>query len=79
MTKEVTDTWIVETRDEAVLGIGRYYQGEKLIGLFNFSDQPRRVGVDELGEYKNLLTGEEINKYDMILMPGDFVWMICEF
>ena len=28
---------------------------------------------------KNLLTGEEINKYDMILMPGDFVWMICEF
>jgi amylosucrase len=75
----LADTWIVETRDEAVLGIGRYYQGEKLIGLFNFSDQPRRVGVDELGEYKNLLTGEEINKYDMILMPGDFVWMICEF
>ena len=75
----LADTWIVETRDDAVLGIGRYYQGEKLIGLFNFAAEPRRFGVDELGEFTDLLTGESVNKYDMILPPGGFYWLICEF
>ena len=32
------DVWIVETWNEHILGIGRYYMGQKLIGLFNFSD-----------------------------------------
>ncbi|MBQ7060008.1 MAG: amylosucrase [Firmicutes bacterium] len=75
----LADTWIVETRDEAVLGIGRYYQGEKLIGVFNFAAEPKRFGVDELGEFKDVLTGEDVNKYDMILPPGGFYWLICEF
>ncbi|MBO4887676.1 MAG: amylosucrase [Firmicutes bacterium] len=75
----LADTWIVETRDDAVLGIGRYYQGEKLIGVFNFASEPKRFGVDELGEFKDVLTGEDVNKYDMILPPGGFYWLICEF
>ena len=75
----MADTWVVETRDDAVLGIGRYYQGEKLIGVFNFAAEPRRFGVDEYGDFTDLLTGENLNKYDMILPPGGFTWMICEF
>ena len=75
----MADTWVVETRDDAVLGIGRYYQGEKLIGVFNFAAEPRRFGVDEYGDFTDLLTGENLNKYDMILPPGGFIWMICEF
>mgnify|MGYP007025204388 CR=1 FL=1 len=31
------DTWTVDTFDSSVLCIGRYYEGEKILGLFNFS------------------------------------------
>ena len=30
------DTWTVETWDKSILCIGRYYDGDKIYGLFNF-------------------------------------------
>ena len=36
--ESAADTWIIETWNDHVLGIGRYYKGEKLIALFNFND-----------------------------------------
>ena len=35
------DTWTIETWEPAVLCMGRYYDGEKIIGLFNFSEQEK--------------------------------------
>ena len=75
----LADTWIVNTREKAVLGIGRYYQGEKLIGLFNFGETQKRLSIDELGEYRDLLTDEKVNKWDIILPPGGFAWIYCDF
>ena len=73
------DTWIVDTRDDGVLGIGRYCRGEKLVGLFNFSDREKRVSLTELGDYRDLLTGEEADKFAVTLPSGGFRWLLCDF
>ncbi len=73
------DTWIVETGDDAVLGIGRYYLGEKLVALFNFGEGEKRLCIDELGAFSDLVTGETRNKQDLTMGPGTFLWLICDF
>ena len=73
------DVWIVNTRSDSVLGIGRYFRGEKLVALFNFAADERTVNIDELGEYTDLLTGEAADKWHVTLPAGGFVWMLCDF
>ena len=73
------DVWLLLTGDDAVLGIGRYYKGEKLAALFNFSDGERRVPVNTPGSFTDLLTGEAVDKTGVLLPPGGFVWLICDF
>ena len=54
------DTWTIETWEQSVLCIGRAYGGEKLIGLFNFSEFDKTAWINETdGDYVDLLTGEE--------------------
>ncbi len=54
------DTWIIETWDPSVLCIGRYYEGEKILGLFNFSEHDRTAWINETdGDYVDLLSGQE--------------------
>ena len=73
------DVWLVETRDDSVLGIGRYYQGEKLVALYNFSESERVISVREMGEFRDLLTGEALDKLLVRIPSGGFVWMLCDF
>ena len=73
------DVWIVNTASDSVLGIGRYYQGEKLVALFNFGEGPARIYVDELGDYKDLLSGEAVDKRAVELPSGGFRWLLCDF
>ena len=73
------DVWLLRTGDNAVLGIGRYHQGEKLLALYNFAESERRVSIDELGEYSDLLTGQAVDKYSLSLAPGGFLWLLCDF
>ena len=73
------DVWIVNTRDDGVLGIGRYCRGEKLIGLFYFSEWDKRVSLTELGDYHDLLTGEDADKFAVDLPSGGFRWLLCDF
>ena len=73
------DIWLVESGDDGVLGIGRYYEGEKLVALFNFSDGERQIDIHELGEYANLLTGEPVNKAAVRVPSGGFTWLLCDF
>ncbi|MCR5073501.1 MAG: alpha-amylase family protein [Clostridiales bacterium] len=73
------DTWIVNTGDDGVLGIGRYYRGEKLVALFNFSEWDKTVSVDELGDFTNLISGDETDKYIVRIPSGGFAWLICDF
>ena len=73
------DVWIVNTRSDSVLGIGRYFRGEKLVALFNFAADERTVNIDELGEYTDLLTGEAADKWHVTLPAGGFAWLLCDF
>ena len=73
------DVWIVDTRDDCVLGIGRYYRGEKLVALFNFGEQERTVSISELGDYSDLLTGRPVSVFRIVIPSGGFRWLLCDF
>lgn len=73
------DTWIVDTGNDHVLGIGRYYNGYKLMAFFNFSRSPQSIYTSEHEEYKNMLTKTKahIDRYG--LGGYEFVWMIKKY
>ena len=55
------DTWTLETWEAGVLSIGRYYDGDKLIGVFNFSEYDKTAWINEEdGMYVDLITGKEM-------------------
>ena len=55
------DTWTIDTWQRELLAIGRYYDGEKLIGLFNFSEHDRTAWINETdGMYVDLISGREM-------------------
>lgn len=55
------DTWTIETWDQSILCIGRYCEGEKLLGLFNFSEADRTAWINETdGEYVDLISGRKV-------------------
>lgn len=52
------DTWTVETWEKGVLCIGRYYDGEKILGLFNFSEYDKTAWINETdGDYTDIISG----------------------
>ncbi|MCM1175278.1 MAG: alpha-amylase family protein [Blautia sp.] len=54
------DVWTFDTGTDNVLGIGRYYEGDMLSGLFNFSEYDKMVQVSEQEEvYIDLISGEK--------------------
>lgn len=53
------DTWTRDTWDSSILCIGRYYDGEKIYGIFNFSEFDKIAWINEDdGEYVDMITGK---------------------
>ena len=73
------DTWLVNTGSDQVLGLGRYYRGEKLIALFNFGEREARTNLNELGEYTDLISREAVDKRAVDTPIGGFRWLLCDF
>ena len=73
------DTWIVEPYNDHILGIGRYYKGEKLIALFNFSQNDETAWINETDSYFDLITGEPREAKDVAIPAYDFVWLLTDF
>lgn len=70
------DTWTIETWDPAVLCIGRYYEGEKLIGIFNFSEFDKTAWINETdGDYIELISGEEIKPIGVNIPAYGFYYL----
>ncbi|MDE6907136.1 MAG: amylosucrase, partial [Lachnospiraceae bacterium] len=64
------DTWTIDTWDASVLCIGRYFEGEKILGLFNFSETDKTAWINETdGEYVELLSGQEM-RASGVNIPG---------
>ena len=63
-------SWTIPTWDESVLCMAREYEGEKIIGIFNYSEQDRMAWINEEdGLYKDLLTGE-IREAKGVMIPA---------
>lgn len=73
------DTWVVDTGNDKVLGIGRYKNAQKLIALFNFDDYPQEVWTSEHEAYKDLMSGEDTKADHVMMLPHGFVWMLHKF
>ncbi len=73
------DTWVVETYNDHVLGIGRYHKDQKMIALFNFSDSDETAWINESERFYDLMTGEERNASAVPLTSYGFAWLITSF
>ncbi len=73
------DTWLLDTGSDAVLGIGRYYRGQKLLAVFNFSRQKQIAWLKETEAYTDLITGEPRDAGAVTLNAGDFAWLLHEY
>ncbi len=62
--------WTIETWEPSVLCIAREFEGEKVIGLFNFSEHDKTAWINEEdGLYRDLISGEK-RKAAGIDIPG---------
>ena len=73
------DTWIIEPYNDHVLAIGRYYNGEKLLSFFNFSDSVQTAWVNEREDYFDLITEEPRAAKAVELPPYGFAWLMTTF
>ena len=67
------DVWTLDTGTDAVLGVGRWRDGEGLVGLFSFANAAHTVPLPE-GCFENLLTGA-VMKGSAELPPFGFLWL----
>lgn len=73
------DTWILETYNDHVLGIGRYYEGEKLLALFNFSEHEQTAWINEEEDYTDLFSDEVLKAHNIEIVPHGFRWLYHDF
>ena len=70
------DVWTFDTGNSHVLGVGRWYNGRKLIALFNFSQEFVTVSSPETGAFDELVYGGHFEDLSHVeLFPYGFVWL----
>lgn len=70
------DTWTVETHDPGVLCMGRYYDGDKILGIFNFSEYHKTAWINEAdGTYTDMITGETMRAADVKVPAYGFLYL----
>lgn len=69
------DAWTIETWDKAVLCIARYYDGDTVIGIFNFSEYDKTAWINEEGMYEDMLTGEEMEAKGVNIPAYSFYYL----
>ena len=65
-----------ETYDPSVLCLVRELDGEKLIGLFNFSSQGKTAWINEDGRYHDLISEESLEAKGVLMPPYGIRWML---
>ncbi len=73
------DNWLLDTGNNHVLGIGRYYRGEQLLALFNFSGEPQKAWLRDEKAYTDLIGGQEGDAGTVELEAGGFRWLLHTF
>ena len=68
----------INTGSDQVLGIVRMYQGEKLVALFNVSDEAQTVRLGHPERFLDLWTGRPREALEVTLPAKDFAWLVAE-
>ena len=70
------DVWTLDTGDNGLLAIGRYLEGQEIIGVFNFTGEDKRASLAPGGgKYADLLTGEARAIEDLFLPAYGFCYL----
>ena len=71
------DVWTFDTGNPHVLGLGRWYEGRKLVALFNFSGDFVSASAPEAGSFEELVYGGHYDELGHVeLYPYGFVWLL---
>lgn len=69
------DAVTMDTGHRSVLGVCRYLDGELLLGLYNFSDDPAAASaIHSEGTYQDLMTGETRDISEIVVPGQGFYW-----
>ena len=70
------DVWTLDTGDDGLLAIGRYYEGQKIIGVFNFTPWDKTASFPhDPGEFSDMLTGEVHILRDLAIPAYGFYYL----
>lgn len=70
------DVWTLDTGDDGVLAIGRYFDGYKVIGVFNFTEWEKRITLPhDPGEFIDMLAGTPHVLQDLAVPPCGFYYL----
>lgn len=71
------DARTLMTGDDNVLGIGRVYGDEEILGVFNFSEYEKEVSLDGVeGAYQDMITGEKVSMDKIALLAYGFCYLV---
>lgn len=71
------DARTLTTGDDNVLGIGRVYGDEEILGIFNFSEYEKEVSLDGVeGAYQDMITGEKVSVDKIALLAYGFCYLV---
>lgn len=69
-------TWTIGTKNNAVLAISRETENDRMIGVFNFSEQAQVAELEwEMGTWRDLLTGTEVEAGGFLIPGHGFYWL----
>lgn len=70
------DVWTLDTEDDGLLAVGRYLDGQKIIGVFNFTENEKTVTFPhDPGEFTDMLTGEAYFLQDLRIPAYGFYYL----
>ena len=73
------DTWLLDTGSDSLLGVGRYYRGEQLLALFNFSTEDQTAWLKDEKVYTDLMDGSHTDAGAVSVPAGSFRWLLHKF
>lgn len=73
------DVWTPGTGNNSVIGIGRYKNGRKFYGLYNFSDTEQLFELHDPGIYHNIMKDTKAEVVNLIRLKAyGYAWLMAE-
>lgn len=70
------DTWTVDSGDVNVLCIVRRYEGEEIVGVFNFSEYDKKISLREMeGTYSDMISGYKTHLENVCIPAYGFCYL----